>query len=308
MAFAIDALRSVLAEGLLAFPVTWMNADGSLNLDGYGKFIDKMIKNGPSALFAAGGTGEFFNLDAEEHELVIRTASEVSAGRVPVIAGVGYGTKVAVDYTRAAERAGANAILVLPQYLVRAEQAGLIEHVKAICEATSLGVIVYSRDNAVYLPDTLLRLADACPNLIGLKDGHGDIELMVSIRHRCEDRFVYIGGMPTAEVFATAYQAIGVPTYSSAVFNFLPKTAKRFYAAVRQQDMQTIRTLMRDFYLPLIDLRNRRRGYAVSMIKCGMRLVGQLAGKVRPPLVELMPDEEGKLKDLIGRAVEKWEN
>lgn len=308
MTFSCNSLSEILAEGLLAFPVTWMNPDGSLNLGGYEQFIDKMIKDGPSALFAAGGTGEFFNLNAEEHEQVVRTASTVAAGRIPVIAGVGYGTATAINYAQAAERAGADAILVLPYYLINAEQAGMIAHVKAICAATSLGVIIYSRDNAVYTAETLLRLADACPNLIGLKDGYGDIELMVDIRHRCGERFVYLGGMPTAEVFATAYDAIGVPTYSSAVFNFLPKTARRFYTAVREKDSQTTHSLMLDFFLPLIELRNRRCGYAVSMIKCAMRLLNMPAGNVRSPLVELTAAEEGELKDLVTKTLQRWEN
>ena len=308
MIFDLDALKGILAEGLLAFPVTWMNPDQSINLDGCGRFIDRMTENEPSALFVAGGTGEFFSLTSDEHERIIRTASEAAAGRIPIIAGVGYGTATAISYARAAERAGADAILILPHYLITAEQAGLIEHIRRICAATALGVIVYSRDNAVYAPETLLRLADTCPNLIGLKDGHGDIELMVNVRHRCGDRLVYLGGMPTAEVFATAYDAIGVPTYSSAVFNVLPKTAKRFYAAVRKRDTQTTERLLRDFFLPLIELRNRRRGYAVSMIKCGMRAMGQPVGGVRAPLVELTPEEERGLEDLLIKTAKQWEN
>ncbi len=308
MTFDLDALRGLLAEGLLAFPVTWMNQDQSINLDGCGQFIDRMIKNEPSALFVAGGTGEFFSLSADEHERVIRAASEAAAGRIPIIAGVGYGTATAVCYARAAERAGADAVLVLPHYLITAEQSGLVEHIKRICAATTLGVIVYSRDNAVYAPETLLRLAEACPNLIGLKDGHGDIELMVNVRHRCGNRLVYLGGMPTAEVFATAYDAIGVPTYSSAVFNILPRTAKRFYVAVRKRDTQTTESLLRDFFLPLIELRKRRLGYAVSMIKCGMRLMGQAVGGVRAPLVELTPEEERGLDSLLTQTAKQWEN
>ncbi|MCZ7153620.1 dihydrodipicolinate synthase family protein, partial [Salmonella enterica] len=88
------------------------------------------------------------------------------------------------------------------------------------------------RLNAVQLE----RLAERCPNLIGYKDGLGDIELMVSIRRRLGERFAYLGGLPTAEVYAAAYRALGVPVYSSAVFNFIPKTAMDFYRAIAAED------------------------------------------------------------------------
>ena len=100
----------------------------------------------------------------------------------------------------------------------------------------SLGVIVYNRDNAIIDDATLARLCERCPNLIGFKDGVGDIELMTRIYARLGDRLIYIGGLPTAETFALPYLEMGVTTYSSAIFNFLPKFAQEFYAAVRRRD------------------------------------------------------------------------
>jgi 5-dehydro-4-deoxyglucarate dehydratase len=110
---------------------------------------------------------------------------------------------------------------------------------------------------------------------------------------------VHIGGLPTAEVFARPYLEMGVTTYSSAVFNFLPELALRFYAAVRQRDDATVQALLKSFYLPLIALRDRKRGYAVSMIKAGAGIVGRPAGKVRAPLTELSAEERETLAQLI---------
>ena len=160
-------------------------------------------------------------------------------------------------------------------------------------------MIVYNRGVCRLNADTLAQLADRCPNLIGFKDGIGEIELMVSIRQKLGDRFSYLGGLPTAEVYAAPYKALGVPVYSSAVFNFIPKTAMEFYHAVAADDMTTQRRLFEDFFLPLVALRNRCAGYAVSMVKAGAKLVGKSAGPVRPPLVDLTADEEQTLDALI---------
>jgi 5-dehydro-4-deoxyglucarate dehydratase len=176
-----------------------------------------------------GGTGEFFSLAPREFRKVIEVASHTCSGKVPIIAGTGAGNALAIEFAREAESAGASGLLLLPHYLTEANQAGLAAHVRAVCHAVKIGVIVYNRGACRLQPSTLEGLAADCPNLVGFKDGIGDIELMVSIRRRLGDRFAYLGGLPTAEVFAPAYRAMGVPVYSSAVFNFIPATAMRFY-------------------------------------------------------------------------------
>lgn len=294
-----DEIKSKIGSGLLSFPVTDFGADGEFDASSYAKRLQWLSSYGAAGLFAAGGTGEFFSIGYDEYDAVIRTAVENSAADVPVLAGVGYGTRMAVDLAKRAERAGAAGILVLPHYLMFAEEEGVIAHMKAICDAVGLGVIYYARDNTRLSPAGLEKLAEACPNFIGYKDGIGDLQLMQRVAHRLGDRLVHIGGLPTAEVFAQPYLEMGVTTYSSAVFNFVPELALRFYNAVRQRDTQVVDALMKSFYLPLIELRDRKRGYAVSMIKAGADLVGRSAGKVRTPLTELDAAERKTLADLI---------
>jgi 5-dehydro-4-deoxyglucarate dehydratase len=207
---------------------------------------------------------------------------------------------MAKEFAQAAEQAGADAILLLPPYLLNSEQAGLLAHAEAVCKSTSLGVIFYNRDNAIIDDKTLAQLAERCPNLIGFKDGVGDIELMTRIYARLGDRLTYIGGLPTAETFALPYIEMGVTTYSSAIFNFLPNFAQQFYSAVRKRDREKVYAELRDFVLPYIAIRNRRKGYAVSIVKAGMTAVGRPAGPVRTPLVDLTADELADLKKLIG--------
>ena len=293
-------LAKKIGEGLLSFPVTHFTSDFSFDEPHYREHISWLLDHKPAGLFAAGGTGEFFSFTFSEFAKVVSAAVTETAGKVPVLAGCGYGTAIAKEFAKAAEAAGADAILLLPPYLLNSEQAGLAAHVEAVCASTKLGVIVYNRDNAIVEDTTLAKLCERCPNLIGFKDGVGDIELMTRIYARLGNRLTYIGGLPTAETFALPYLEMGVTTYSSAIFNFLPDFAQNFYSAVRRRDREKVYTELRNFVLPYISIRNRRKGYAVSIVKAGMIAVGRPAGPVRSPLVDLTDNELAELKKLIG--------
>jgi 5-dehydro-4-deoxyglucarate dehydratase len=292
-------LKTTISSGLLSFPLTDFDAQGNFNAKGYAARLEWLAPYGASALFAAGGTGEFFSLTGDEYPHVIRTAVETCRGKVPIIAGAGGPTRFAIQCAKAAEEAGADGVLLLPHYLTEAGQEGLAAHVEAVCKSVKFGVIVYNRGVSRLQPATLVKLAERCPNLIGFKDGVGDIELMSSIYMTMGDRFAYLGGLPTAEVYAAAYKALGTPVYSSAVFNFIPKTALQFYEAVRTDDMATQHKLLREFFMPYLEIRNRGAGYAVSIVKAGARIVGHDAGPVRPPLTDLKAEEFEQLKTLI---------
>jgi 5-dehydro-4-deoxyglucarate dehydratase len=302
-AFSPAELKARVGAGLLSFPVTYFTPSGDFDAKRYAPSVARAAAAGATALFAAGGTGEFFSLAPDEFPAVIGSAVDAAKGSgVPILAGCGYGTRQAVQYAKAAEAAGADGLLLLPHYLIFAEQEGLFRHVKAVCDAVKIGVIVYNRDNCVLMPDTLVRLAEVCPNLIGFKDGHGDIELMLKITSRMGDRFVYVGGMPTAEVFAAAYLATGVTTYSSAVYNFIPGLANDFYKALRGGDQATMDRLLKDFFWPYLAIRNRARGYAVSIVKAGMRVLGDDPGPVRSPLTDLTAEEDAMLLKLLEKV------
>ena len=293
-------LAKKIGEGLLSFPVTHFANNLSFDEGPYRQHIAWLLEHHPAGLFAAGGTGEFFSLAQGEFSAVVGAAVRETAGRVPVLAGCGYGTAMAKEFAVAAEDAGADGLLLMPPYLVKPDPAGLAAHTEAVCAATRLGVIFYNRDNAIIDDVTLAKLCDRCPNLIGFKDGHGDIELMTRIYARMGDRLTYIGGLPTAETFALPYLEMGVTTYSSAIFNFLPQFAQDFYAAVRRRDHDKVYTDLREFVLPYIAIRNRRKGYGVSIVKAGLTAIGRPAGQVRSPLVDLDPQELASLKHLIG--------
>ena len=291
-----------IGQGLLSFPVTHFDSNGAFDEGPYREHCSWMLDHELAGLFAAGGTGEFFSLTPAEVGAVVRAAVAETAGRIPVISGCGYGTAIAVGIAKDAEAAGAEGLLLLPPYLVNSTQEGLAAHIEAVCQSTGLGVIVYNRDNVIVNDDTLARLCERNPNLVGYKDGVGDIELMTRIYARMGDRLTYIGGLPTAETFAVPYLTMGVTTYSSAIFNFMPEWALAFYHAVRADDRVEVLKQLQDFVLPYIALRNRSAGYAVSIVKAGCRLIGRAAGPVRSPLTDLTEAEDAQLRTLIERA------
>lgn len=297
MGLSPEELRGKL-QGLFSFPVTPFAEGLEVDLARYREHVAWMVDGKPTALFACGGTGEFFSLDLEEFRQLVKAAVEETGGRLPVIAGVGYGTRLALSFVKAAEDAGADGLLVLPPYLLQSEQEGLYEHYRQVAAATRLGLIVYQRDNAIFKPATVARLCEL-KNVVGLKDGHGNMELLLRIQKQMGERLAIINGMPTAELSAGAFKGLGITNYSSAVFNFVPPIARAFYAALVRGDGPAMDRLLDAFYRPLADLRDRRKGYAVSLIKSGMQAVGKPAGPVRPPLVNCSPEEEEKLKAII---------
>lgn len=294
-------LAAQLKSGLLSFPVTHFTEDLQVDEEGYRKHLSWLAEYPVAGLFAAGGTGEGFSLNAEETDQVVRAAVDEVAGAVPVLAPATGSTANAVAQAKAAEAAGADGILLMPPYLTEAGQAGLVEHASRVCEATGLGVIVYSRANAVLRDEAVDQLAERNPTLIGFKDGVGNIEQMTRTYARVGDRLIYIGGLPTAETFALPLLQLGVSTYSSALFNFAPKWAVEFYEAVRAQDRDEVYRRLNEFVIPYLDIRDRTAGYAVSIVKGGLTAIGRPAGPVRPPLTDLREDEIDELRELIAR-------
>jgi 5-dehydro-4-deoxyglucarate dehydratase len=297
-----EDLATQLASGLLSFPVTHFDADLAFDEARYREHLAWQAGFDVAGLFAAGGTGEGFSLTPAEMDRVVRVAVDEVAGKVPVVAPATGGTAVSVAQAQAAQEAGASGILLMPPYLTEASQRGLVEHISAVCRSTDLGVIVYSRANAVLTDVSVAEAADRNPNLIGLKDGVGDIEQMTRTYAKVGDRLIYVGGLPTAETFALPLLQLGVTTYSSALYNFLPEFALRFFAAVRAQDRVAVYQMLNDFVIPYLDIRDRSKGYAVSIVKAGLTAVGRDGGRVRPPLTDLTEGELAELGALINKV------
>jgi 5-dehydro-4-deoxyglucarate dehydratase len=292
-------------RGVLFFPVTPFDSRDRVDTDLLADHVRSRLDHAPAGIFPACGTGEFHALTVGEYRDVLDTTVRVSGGRVPVIGGtggpLGHARQIAVE----AEQSGADALLVLPPYLVGAPQAGLIAYVEALAAVTELPLIVYHRANAALTPATVEVLLRN-PRIIGFKDGVGDIavaqQFVLAAERSGRDDVVFFNGLLTAELSQAAYRAIGVPHYSSAVFAMAPTVANAFYAAYAEGDEGGQRKLLREFYAPLVQLRDEVPGFAVSLVKAGVRLEGLPVGPVRAPLVDPDPEQLERLRQLIDRG------
>lgn len=292
-------------DGVLFFPVTPFDADGRVDRDLLAEHVTSRLPFGPGGVFPACGTGEFHALSAREIDEVVTTTVAAVDGRVPVIAGAGGPLGHAVETARSAAAAGADGLLLLPPYLVSGTADGLVAWVEAITAASDLPVIVYHRGTARYTPGAIARVA-ANPKVVGFKDGIGDIGLAQEIVLAAESTgrdFAFFNGLLTAELSQGAYRGIGIPLYSSAAFAMLPELAALHYRAYVDGDEAVRLRLLREFYTPLVNLRDETPGFGVSLIKAGLRLRGLPVGSVRPPLVDPNPDQEARLQGILDRGL-----
>lgn len=298
-----SSLRARMRDAVLSFPLTPFTSDLEVDVEAFRVHLQGQLAAGPAAIFPCCGTGEFFSLaEPEYEELVAVAVSAARASGTPVVAGVGYGWAQGVRFAAAAERAGADAALVLPHYLVGAPQAGLVAQVRELARRTSLPLIVYQRDQVKFTAASVASLAEI-PNVIGLKDGHGDLDQLQRLRLAVPEDFLFFNGVPTAEMQARSYLSIGITAYSSAVHAFAPEISRAFFTALMGDDTVVVERLLREFYWPLVELRDRQKGYAVSLVKAAARLRGQPVGPVRPPLVDLTSGELEELSKLLATGL-----
>lgn len=302
MALPLSQIRASLEDGLLSFPITDFDRQGKFDPGGYASRLDWFVTHQVSSVFVAGGTGEFFSLSTDEYRQIVTVTADTVQEKVPMISSVGRSIPDAIEHARIAEEAGMNALLLMPPYLTECPQDGTYEYAKTIIDNTNLPVIYYNRGNGVLSAEYIQKLADNCSNLIGLKDGTGNIQELNDTIKSVGNRLSYIGGVPTAEIISEAYLSIGVNTYSSAVFNFVPELANLFYRSLRAGNKETVTRILRDFFIPFVRLRSKKNGYAVSLIKAGAKIIGRSAGDVRAPLTMPSGEHVAMLEEIMQRS------
>jgi 5-dehydro-4-deoxyglucarate dehydratase len=290
-----NTLREKL-YGVIAFPVTPFKDNLALDLPGLHHNLSKLLEHPISAVVAAGGTGEMYSLTPAEYSRVIELTTHAIEDRIPVIAGVGFGQRLAIEMAQAAEKAGADGILAFPPYYPQAEEDGLFEYYRSIGAATSLGMVIYSRDWATFTPEMVERLT-SIPTLVGLKDGHGDIRRLQAIINRIGERLQWIGG--AGDDMVAAYYSIGVRTFSSSIATVAPRLSLKLHELGEAGDSEALIELLDRCVVPLYAIRARRKGYEVSTMKAMMEMIGLNAGPVRPPLVNVTPEEEDELRTIL---------
>jgi 5-dehydro-4-deoxyglucarate dehydratase len=293
-------------DGLLFFPITPYQGNGEVDVTELAAHVQRGVDAGAGGVFVACGTGEFSALEQDEYAAAVRAAVEAVAGRVPVFAGAGGPVRTARRFADRAKDAGADGILLLPPYLTEASGRGLVGYVRGATRE-DLPAIVYNRANARFDEDSAVAVA-RLPQVIGFKDGAGDLDLMIRVVRAVRDQgndpsFLFFNGMPTAEVTQRAYRAIGVPLYSSAAFAFAPRIALAYYDALELGDLATLDALERAFYHPLARLRAKGAGYAVSLIKAGVELAGYPSGGVRPPLTNVSQPHREELASILAAGL-----
>ena len=240
---ALNGFQYPNFTGSIPALVTPMTPNGDIDYDAYKKLIDWHVQEGSDALVVVGTSGESPTVDVAEHTQLIRVAVEHSAGRSPIIAGVGANsTKEAIHLTLAAEKAGAQAGLSVVPYYNKPTQEGLYLHFKAIAESSNLPIILYNvpgRTVADMSNDTVLRLAQV-PGIMGIKDATGDIgRLGLLIKNKPAHFQVYSGDDPTA----AALIMLGGQANISVTANVAPKLMHNLCTAAAQGDLATVREL-----------------------------------------------------------------
>ncbi len=221
-----------MLKGSLVAIVTPMSEDGSLDLPGLRALIDFHIREGTDGIVVVGTTGESPTVDFDEHCLLIRTAIEHAAGRVPIIAGTGANsTREAIELSAYAKQAGADMSLSVVPYYNKPTQEGLYRHFRAIAEAVDLPQILYNvpgRTVADMHNDTALRLAQI-PNIVGIKDATGDLQRGAELLRRTPQDFaVYSGDDGTG----MALMMLGAHGVISVTANVAPRLMREMCSAV----------------------------------------------------------------------------
>ena len=295
-------LRSKL-HGVIAFPVTPFKPDLSLHLDGLRKNLQHLFSHPLCAIVAAGGTGELYSLTPAEHQQVVRTTVETIQNKIPILAAVGFNPHIAADLAKSSHAAGAQGILAFPSYYPQPDDEGIVDYYKSIAAATSLPMIIYSRD--WFNPSAALveKIANAIPHLIAWKDGQGDIRRYQLIRHRLGERLHWIGG--AGDDLVPGYYSMGVRTYTSSITNIAPKLSLALHDKASANDSAALNQMMTGCVLPLYAFRAKRRGYEVSAKKSLMDLMHLSGGPVRPPLLNVKSEELAELQRIF-EAYNPW--
>lgn len=285
-------------RGVIAFPVTPFRGDLSLDLDGLKTNLASLLRHPVCAVVAAAGTGELYSLSPREHRDVVRSIVEAVNGRLPVIAATGFNPPIAAELASQAAAEGAQGILAFPPYYPNPDDEGLVAYYRGIAEATGLGMLIYSRDWFNPGPALVEQLA-RIPNLVAWKDGQGDMRRYQMIRQRLGERLHWIGG--AGDDLVPAYYSLGIRTYTSSIANVAPALSLRLHELAAAGKAKELAALMEELVIPLYALRARRKGYEVAVMKAMMDLVGLAGGRVRPPLVDIRPEDLEQLRTQLPR-------
>ena len=294
MSLETSELKSAL-RGIVGFGVTPFHDDLRVNIEALRQNAAYLAEY-CEVVVPLAGNGEIYSLSPEEHKMIGRTVVEEVRGRKPVVVGVGYSVPIARDLTRAAEAYGADGILILPPYFTSANDDGLFDYYRSIAQSSKLGVLLFQTPTMNFSTSLLRRLAEI-PNIIGLKDEHGDMHQFVRQWDAVSDRLELLCGV--GEILAPSYFALGVKAFTSGLINFMPETCRKILRHLQEGKLEAAARVVEKETMAIYALRKKRPGYVTLVIKEAMNLCGMNAGPVRPPLAPLPDNDRDELRSVL---------
>ncbi|PYQ53129.1 MAG: 4-hydroxy-tetrahydrodipicolinate synthase [Acidobacteria bacterium] len=274
---------------------------GAVDHEALARLVARQVHEGSHGILACGTTAEATSLSTAERNDVVRTAVRAAAGRVPVVAGAGAASyEESVALVEGAERAGADAVLVVTPFYVKPPQAGLVEYFAAVGQRTKLPLLIYhipGRAAVAVTAETVARIADRLPSLVGIKHAAPDVDLVTELRLRLGPEFRTFAGLETLSLPMLAVGAVGV---MSAVGNLVPARVAAMCRAVAEGALADAQRL----HLELFEL-----SQAIFLdtnpiaLKYMMSRLGLLDGaEVRLPLVGLDAERQARADKVLERA------
>jgi dihydrodipicolinate synthase/N-acetylneuraminate lyase len=294
MGLSFTELKSSL-RGLIGFGVTPFQQDLTIDKESLRRNAAHLAKY-CDIVVALGNNGEIFSLSLEEQKLVGRRVVEEVGKRKPVLVGTGFSLPDSCELAQAAEAYGADGILILPPHYSKSNEDGLFAYYQAVAQATKLGVILFQTPELNFSLSLLRRLA-AIPNIVGLKDEHGDMKQFVRQQAAAGDRFTMLCGV--GEILMPSYAALGIKGFTSGIVNFMPETTLQIIKLIGNGQFEEATKIVNRDTLPIFDLRMKQPGYSTSVIKEAMNLCGEKVGPVRPPLPALLESDREHLRTVL---------
>jgi len=295
----VSKTENPMFKGSMVALVTPMKMDQSLDWDALQQLVEWHIEQGSDAIVAVGTTGESATLDVEEHTLVLRKVVDQVAGRVPVIAGTGANaTKEAINLTRRAREAGADACLLVCPYYNKPSQEGLYQHHLAVAKEVDIPQLLYNvpgRAAVDMLPETVERLSKV-DNIIGIKEATGSMERLSDLKNRVSEDFILLSG---DDATALEFMRLGGQGEISVTANLVPaKTAKmcELIALGRVEEARAIDQALGALHEALFLEANP------IPVKWAVAKMGLIASGIRLPLTELDSQYHQKLADAMVSA------
>ena len=284
-------------KGVLTAIITPFKEDESIDEEAFKRLIDFNIKNGVSGIVPCGTTGESPTLDHQEHDKVIELTVKYVNKRVPVVAGTGSNsTKEAIRLTQHAEKAGADAVLVVNPYYNKPTQEGLYRHFKAVADSVKIPMIIYNikgRTGVNVETPTLIRLANGCKNILGVKEASGDINQMKSVIAQRPEGFSVLSGDDNITLELIKAGGDGVISVAS---NIVPEKMSAMVKSALEGDFETAEKLDKEL-APLFEAEFIETN-PIPM-KYMLYLKGMCNEVYRLPMCELRPESKEKVEEVL---------